>query len=68
MPLFIFYYLYYNQIIEIIEKLTKLLTANMDKDFSKIIHMTGVYVKIFLCENNSNNHDFHADFNYIENL
>jgi hypothetical protein len=51
-----------------LETLSKQISANVEKDFSKILHMTGVYVKIFLCESTQYNHDFHADFSFIENL
>ena len=51
-----------------LDNLTKTISANIDKDVSKIIHMSAVYVKIFLCEANAFNHEFHGDFNFIENL
>lgn len=53
-------------VIELINKLKSNIGLLLNQEISKIIYMGGVYAKIFLsvCADR----DFHADFNFIENM
>ncbi|CAD8108524.1 unnamed protein product [Paramecium primaurelia] len=55
-----------DDVLELLKKLQSSLEVLMNKEVSKIIYMCGVYVKIFLSV--CSDQDFHADFNFIENV
>ncbi|KAM3143729.1 Leucine zipper transcription factor-like protein 1 [Paramecium bursaria] len=55
-----------DDVCDLIVQLNKTIKVSIEKEVSKIIHMSGVYVKIFLSF--AADLDFHADFSFIENM